>query len=266
MEQVDPHWYDGYFENEWLDLIALRMDPERTQREAEFIADALALEPGAQVLDLACGHGRISIELARRGLLMTGLDLSPRSIALARDHAEEAGVEIEFVQADMREIGAVNEFDGVINIFTAFGYFEEEKENQRVLDAVERALKPGGSFLIDTLNALALWARYRPNMWEEVEGTDALFLQEHSYDVLAGRNAARWLFVHPNGKRTEISHSVRTYAPHELVSMLEAAGLAIEETWGDFDATELTRESRRLIVRSRKPTAANRRPISEEES
>jgi 2-polyprenyl-3-methyl-5-hydroxy-6-metoxy-1,4-benzoquinol methylase len=252
VESVDPRWYDGYFEGEYLDYLALRIDPERTQKEAEFIVGALALEPGARVLDLACGHGRISLELARRGLEVVGVDLSERSLELARSAAEQEGVSIEFVRADMREITFANEFDAVFNIFTAFGYFEEERENQRVLEAVERALKPGGAFLIDTINSLALQARYRPNMWEEVEGTGTLFLQEHSYDITTGRNAARWLFVHPDGARTEISHSVRIYAPHELLRMLEAAGLVIEETWGDFDGAKLTRETWRLIVRARK--------------
>lgn len=253
MEDVDPRWYDGYFEGEYLDLIALRIDPERTQREAEFIVKALALEPGARVLDLACGHGRISVELARQGLRLTGVDLSPRSLELARRHAADAEVEIEFAEADMREIAFTNEFDAVINVFTAFGYFEEEKENQRVLEAVELALVPSGSFLIDHLNGVALWARYRPDMWEEIEGTGTLFLQEHSYDILRGRNAARWLFIHPDGKRVEIAHSVRIYAPHELIRMIEAAGLAVEETWGNFDGDELTRETPRQIIRARKP-------------
>jgi SAM-dependent methyltransferase len=250
---VDPQWYDGYFEDEWLDLVALRIDPERTQRETEFIVNALELEPGRRVLDLACGHGRISLELARRGLEVVGVDLSERSLALAREAAERDGLAIDFIRRDMREIAFVDEFDAAINIFTAFGYFEPESENQRVLDAVARALKPDGAFLIDHLNAVGLWARYRPSFWNEIEGTDALFLQEHSYDLLTGRNAARWIFVHPDGRRVEITHSVRIYTPHELIGMLEAAGLAIEETWGNFDGDELTRETPRLIIRARKP-------------
>jgi SAM-dependent methyltransferase len=153
----------------------------------------------------------------------------------------------------MREIAFADDFDAVINIFTSFGYFEHEIENQRVLEAVERALKPLGAFLIDHLNGVALWPRYRPNMWEEIEGTDTFFLQEHSYDLLTGRNAARWIFVHPDGRGAEIAHSVRIYAPHELISMIEAAGLAIEETWGNFDGDELTRETPRQIIRARKP-------------
>lgn len=248
---VDPCWYDGYFEDEWLDLIALRIDPERTQRETEFIVNALGLGSGARVLDLACGHGRISLELARRGFDVVGVDLSERSIALARDAAERESLPIEFIQADMREIAFVDDFDAVFNIFTAFGYFEEEHENQRVLDAVARALKPGGAFLIDVINAPALFRRYQERRWETLDdGT--LFLQEHRYQFLTGRNEATWTFVRPDGGRSDLSHSVRVYSPHELARMLEQAGLTVEQTWGDFEGAELSLETLRLIVRARK--------------
>ncbi len=95
--------------------------------------DKLELEPGARVLDLACGHGRISLELARRGFHVTGLDLRPRSLELARVAAEGEGLEVEWIRADMREIPPGRRFDAVVNVFTAFGYFDDEPENQRVL-------------------------------------------------------------------------------------------------------------------------------------
>jgi SAM-dependent methyltransferase len=246
---VDPRWYEGFFERDWLDVIALKFPGERTQVEADFIVEKLELEPGARVLDLACGHGRHTIELARRGFRMTGLDLSPRSLDLARAASAEAGVGVEWVQADMREPPA-GPFDAVMNLFTAFGYFEEEEENQRVLDAVARVLAPGGRFLIDVLNGPGLFGRYADRMWEEREGV--LFLQEHAYDVLRGRNESVWTFLHPDGSKQEIRHSVRVYAPHELARMLESAGLSIDGSWGDWEGGELTRESRRLILRARK--------------
>jgi SAM-dependent methyltransferase len=247
---VDPHWYDGFFEREWLDEIALSAPDERTLKEVDFVVEKLELEPGARILDVACGHGRHTVELARRGYRMTGVDLSPRSIELAREAAERDGLEVAFVQRDMREIDFEVEFDAAINLFTAFGYFDEEDENQRVLDAVERALLPGGSFLIDTINLLGLTRRYQARMWEEHQGTPMLMLNE--YDLLRGRNNSTWTFLKPDGSRTELRHSLRVYAPHELASMLERAGLAVVGSWGGFDGSELSVESWRLILRARK--------------
>ncbi len=249
---VSADWYDGFFENDWLEQIALGIPDEQTAEQVEFLVEKVGLEKGARVLDLACGHGRIALELARRGYRVTGLDLSPRSLQLAREAAERDGLEIEWVEADMRDIPAGAEFDAVVNVFTAFGYFEEEGENQRVLDGVARALTVGGGFLIDVINLLGLVRRYRERWFEEREG-GAVQLDEHEFDFLRGRNSARWTFLYPDGRRSELLHSVRTYTPHELASMLERAGLAVEEAWGGWDGSELSFESRRLIMLARKP-------------
>jgi SAM-dependent methyltransferase len=249
--EVSADWYDGFFEGDWLDEVALRADTERTAGQVEFVVEKLALPDGARVLDLACGHGRIALELARRGYRVTGLDLSPRSLELAREVAEREGLEIDLVEADMREIPAGPAFDAVVSIFTSFGYFEQEKENQRVLDGVERALAPGGSFLIDVVNLLGLARRYQARRWEEERGV--VFLEEHEFDVVKGRNRARWTFVRPDGRRSELVHSLRTYAPHELIAMLERAGLALAGSWGGFDGSELSLDSWRLILLARKP-------------
>lgn len=251
MRDVPDDWYDGFFEtSEWLDQVVPTIADERTQREVDFVVEQLALEPGEHVLDLACGHGRLSRELARRGYRVTGLDLSARSLERARVAAEEEAVEVELIQADMRAVPA-GPFDAVVNVFTAFGYFQEEQENQRVLDGVASALRPGGRFLIDTLNLLGLTARYQERRWDEL-AHGVVNLQEHRYDVLRGRNEAMWTFLHPDGRRGELLHSLRTYAPHELARMIEAAGLTVDGAWGGFDGSELTMQSWRLILRARK--------------
>jgi cyclopropane fatty-acyl-phospholipid synthase-like methyltransferase len=85
---ADPNWFDGFFEQEWLDEIALHLPDERTQSQVDFVVERLGLEPGARVLDVACGHGRHSLELARRAFRVTGVDLSPRSLELAREAAQ----------------------------------------------------------------------------------------------------------------------------------------------------------------------------------
>jgi SAM-dependent methyltransferase len=243
-------WYDGFFEGVWLDDVALHAPAERTELQVRFVLERLADAPGKRVLDLACGHGRISLPLARAGWQVTGIDLSGRSLQLAREAAEREGLSVEWVRSDMREPPA-GPFDAAINLYTSFGYFQDEAENQKVLDAVARSLVPGGLFLIDTVNLLGLATRYRERAWETLE-TGALFLQEHDLDLLAGRNRARWTFVRDDGSRSELLHSVRVYTPHELALMLERAGLEIAGSWGDFEGGDLTHTSWRLILLARK--------------
>ena len=247
MTDVDPRWYDGFFEREYLDWLALPRDPEQTAREVDFLVEKLGTEPGARVLDLACGRGRHSLELARRGLRVTGVDLSPRSLELARADAAADGLEVAFVQADMRELDFVGAFDAAISVFTSLGYFESDEEDRDVLVRVARALRPGGRFLVDVINPLGLARLYQPRLWDEV-GDGILMVQEHEWDVMAGRNRAVWTFVRPDGSRSELSHVVRMYAPSELVRLVEGAGLRVLDAWGGFDGTPLTYESRRQIL------------------
>jgi SAM-dependent methyltransferase len=251
-DPVASDWYDGFFEtSDWLETVAGAIPQERTVHETDFLVEKLGLEPPARILDLACGHGRIALELARRGYRVTGLDLSAASLERARRAAEEEGLGVDWVEADMREIPAGAELDGIVNVFTAFGYFDEEEENQRVLDGVARALRPGGRFLIDTLNLLGLAGRWRARLWDDHDGT--LLLQEHRYDVLRGRNEARWTFLRPDGSRGVLEHSLRTYAPHELAAMLERAGLRVVGSWGGFEGAELAIDAWRLILLAEKP-------------
>ena len=247
--EVPKDWYDGFFEDDWLDEIALHADDEWTDRQTSFLVEELELEPGERVLDLACGHGRVALPLAERGLEVTGVDLSPRSLELARAAAEGQGLHVAFVQSDMREIDFVGEFDAAYNVYTSFGYFEEDGENQRVLDAVARALRPGGRFLIDVINPTGLAVRFQSRMWDELD-SGATFLQEHEFDVIGGRNKAVWTFLHPDGTRRELAHSLRVYAPWELVRMLRNAGLEVTGSWGNFDGDHLELSSRRLILRA----------------
>jgi SAM-dependent methyltransferase len=249
LSDIPGDWFDGYFEEEWLDEIALHIPEERTRAEVDFVVERLELDPGARVLDVACGHGRHSLELSRRGFDVTGVDLSPRSIALAREAAEREGSTATFVGRDARELGFEGEFDAAINLFTsAIGYFDDQAENQRVVDGVARALRRGGSFMVDTINLLALARGFRELAWDEYQ-SGTLMIERRQFDFERGRTRATWMFVRPDGNRKTLSHSLRVYAPHELMAMLDAAGLDVAGAWGDFDGGELSFDAWRTILR-----------------
>lgn len=249
MDEIPADWYDGFFEEEWLDEIALNVPDERTRNEIDFVAEKLELQGDARVLDVACGHGRHSLELARRGFRVTGLDLSPRSIEVAREAAARECVDVEFVECDARELEFDTEFDAAINLFTsALGYFDDEAENQRVVDRVARALRPGGSLLIDTINLLSLARGFQELHWEEFD-SGTVMVERREFDFQRGRSRATWRFLRPDGGRHELRHSLRVYAPHELIAMLEAAGLDVVGSWGSFAGSELSFDASRLILR-----------------
>lgn len=251
MSEIDPRWWEGFFGEDYL-AVAPR-DPERTAREVEFVVERLALEPGARVLDLACGHGRHAIELARRGCRVTGLDLSEPSLEQARETAAGEGVELDFVHGDARELPWEREFDAVVNLFSAvLGYFAEREEDERLLAAVARALVPEGSFLLDTVSLFVLARGFRERSWEPLDD-GRIWLDDRSFDHVTGRSNATWSFLDPQtGERRELGHSMRIYTLPELAPMLARAGLDVVETWGGFDGSPFGFESRRLIVHARK--------------
>ena len=136
------------FDEDYLYFYEGFLTPERTAAEVEVVWKLLELEPGLELLDLACGHGRIANALAERGVRVTGLDATPLFLDLARRDAAERGVEVEYVEGDMRSLPWSERFDRVLCWFTSFGYFSDE-ENRQVLREVYEALKPGGLFAIE---------------------------------------------------------------------------------------------------------------------
>jgi SAM-dependent methyltransferase len=245
--KIDPHWWESFFGDDYL-LIAQEAPPEQAVQMVDFVVDRLALGPETRILDLGCGYGRHTLELARRGIPVVGLDYSEPSLALARANAEAEGLEVELVQGDMGKLPFPDErFDAVVNLFTAFGYFEDEADDERVLREVARVIVPGGRLLLDTISPPGLLPRYRERSWEELPD-GILFLQEHRYDAVRGRNEARWTLIHPGGERKVLEHSVRLYTLPELIAMFDRAGLVFSAAFGDFEGADYDRVSLRLIV------------------
>ena len=251
--EVDPHWYRTFFDRDWLAL-AIDHDEELTRAEVRFLVEKLDLERGAPVLDLACGHGRHAIEIAAMGLEVTGLDISAPALAIARERAASRQVALDLLQLDMRDLDADCEFSAVYNVSSAFGYHPSEEEDLAVLEAVSRALVPGGRFLIDTMNGLWLVRNFEPRARRKLpDGTRVI--EERSFDAVTRRSSATWTLRRPDGTRSEMRHSMRIYTYPELHRMLVRSGLEPDGVWGGVDGAAYGVEERRLIVRSRKPRA-----------
>ena len=248
MTEIPTNWYTEFFNEDYPLIYRERLSQDATERESAFSVRALGLQEGDRVLDLACGHGRHAVALARRGMVVTGQDLNEDYLQMARDGAAQAGVEIETVHGDMRDIPFTDEFDAVINMFTAFGYFESEDEDVRVLQAVANALKDGGKLLLDTINREWVLANYIQNDWHTDDGGNT-FLEHREFDLVTGRNRVTFSIVTADGTRRDSpGHDVRLYTLTELVRLLQAAGLRLSATYGDYDSAPYAINTPRMII------------------
>jgi SAM-dependent methyltransferase len=245
-------WYREFFDDLYLRVYQPLEAPEQVRREVDFIVKALDLPAEAKVLDLCCGQGRHSLELARRGFQVVGVDLSEALLYAARKRAESEGLSVTFLHCDMREIDFADEFDAVINMFTSFGYLESEAEDEKVLGKVAQALKSGGKFLLDVVNRDRLVRDFQAREWHAAD-EGWLVLEERTFDHLSGRMETRWVCVARDGVRYERLSSVRLYTTSELRTMLERAGLKVTNLFGDYDGSPYSWDSQRLIVVSCKP-------------
>jgi SAM-dependent methyltransferase len=222
---------------------------QRTDAEVGALVSLLELDHPMQILDLACGFGRHANRLAALGHFLTGIDLTPGFLDIARRDAQERKVDVNYQPGDMRLIAFENEFDRVMLLFTAFGYFSDEV-NLQVLVNARKALKPGGLLIFDTPNRDAFLKEMRPFIVVEKEGN--LMIDRISFDSLQGRIYNKRI-VFRDGLRKDKPYFTRLYNPNELRLLLSQAGLELHHLYGGWDAKEYSSDSHRMVVIARKP-------------
>lgn len=214
--------------------------------EVQGFLDLCGLSPPARVLDLGCGPGRHSLELARRGFQVTGLDRTRSYLEQLRARAATEGLEVATLQGDMRELDQEGAFDAALCAFTTFGYFDDPADDLRVLQSLRRAVVPGGCVLIDVLGKeiaargghTRWWARLEPDVWllEERQAED-------SYTSLV----TRWIVLR-RGVEEQLEMRYRLYAASELMALLQRAGFHDVRVFGDWSGAPYGQDAHRLIV------------------
>jgi SAM-dependent methyltransferase len=220
---------------------------ERSEAEVASLVELLELDSPKKILDLACGFGRHANRLAALGHAVTGVDLTPGFLEIARSQAAAMGVHVYYRQGDMRHISFREEFDRVLLLFTGFGYFEDD-ENVQVMDAIARALKPGGLLRFDIPNRDVV-VKTLPAAEVIDKGAD-LMINRLSFDPLSGRFHNRRIVVR-DGVRKDKPFSIRLYNANEIRDLLNRVGLEVYKMLG-YDGQPLSGDSRGLVIVARK--------------
>jgi SAM-dependent methyltransferase len=231
-------WWRGFFTPIVGEVIFVPKAGQ-TEIEVERVIRQSKAKTSLPVLDLACGVGRHSLIFAKRGFKVTGLDYSRPYLREARQIARRAGVAIRFVHGDMKNLKAhfaPNEFGLVVSLFNSFGYFGSRRDDVKMLKAVHRVLRPGGAFVLNTLNGDGVARRLKSPISSGREPLPNVFMIEVArYDARKGLTLNNWTIVDARRAKARIfRHSFRqnVYSHAELRKLLNAAGFTIEKTWG----------------------------------
>ena len=239
------NWFEHWFDSPLHEQLYAKRDAADADRLASLIAGHIPVAEYPTLLDLACGRGRHSINFAKRGYQVTGVDLAPTAITRAKARAAQAGVEIDFRVGDMRQPLDMS-FDVIVNLFTSFGYFVELEDNELPIKAMAKMVRPGGQVWIDFLNPEVVRSRLVPS--------DEGSIPDWSYKI------RRW--IEDGAVRKEI-HLIQDATGDEQIfteyvklldldwfkEVFERNGLALKGTYGDYEGNPyVAKASPRMIM------------------
>lgn len=245
MEKKQP-WYNQ--DTYWTTFEPMLFHRKRladTAAQVDHIIKLLQIEHGAKILDLCCGIGRHSLEFARRGFQVTGVDRTKSYLDKAKQQAKAEDLPIEFVTEDMRAFYRADAFDVVINMFTSFGYFEDADDDRRVIENVYGSLKSGGKFLIEMMGKELIARDFRERDWNEINGV--IILEERKLSNNWEKIENRWIVL-KDDQQVEYKFVLRLYSALELSSLLKQCGFSEVKVYGSLEGIEYDHRAKRLVV------------------
>jgi SAM-dependent methyltransferase len=250
---MTAHWFDD--DRLWDTIAPFLFTEERCgdaiTGEVDALLKLLEVHPPAPILDLCCGVGRHSLDLARRGFSVTAVDRTAAFLDRARQKAGEKGAAVEFVHASMGEFRRPGAFDAAINMFTSFGYFASDEEELAVLTNIVESLKPGGRFVIDVLGKEVLCRRFQPRTWQPSPDGTAFLLEERRVRSGWTYIENRWIVFDETGKH-EFHFDIRVYSGRELEQVLQRAGFREIALFGKLNGAPYDHDAERLVAVARK--------------
>lgn len=238
------NWFENWFNSKYYHILYKNRD----HKEAVFFLDNIIKNINindGQILDVACGKGRHAKYLNHLGFNVTGIDLSKNSIEFANKDSNE---NLKYFVHDMRSVFKKNHFDLVTNLFTSFGYFENQEDEQTTINAMSNNLKEGGLLLIDFMNVKKVISSLVTSESKEIDGIK--FLIERKYDE---NHIIKKIIIKDQDSDLNFQEKVRALTLYDFDVMLKKANMKIVDLFGDYSLNEFNAiDSDRLIIISRK--------------
>lgn len=239
-----------WFGNEdfWIDMYDYMFSASRSQDAEEEVNNILALTDfnGKEILDLCCGPGRHALVFAQKGVNVTGVDRSPFLLNKAKTRCKKENVSIRFIEEDMRNFSEPGNFDLVINLFTSFGYFEQQRDDELVLTKIYENLKSGGKVVMELMGKEILSRIYRETISTNLDN-DSILIQRHK--IMNDWNSIfnEWILLKEN-KYKKYPFSLRIYSADELKGLYSAAGFNNIKVYGSLKGTAYDEKAERLVI------------------
>jgi ubiquinone/menaquinone biosynthesis C-methylase UbiE len=234
-------WYQESFGNDYL-LVYKHRDMQGAYTEVKKMVNWLKLKQGSRLLDLCCGMGRQSLALSELGYTVTGVDLSK----VLLQEAIKLGVEeqVTWIHGDMRDVPLSEPFDAVVNLFTSFGYFDEDEQNEKVLHEMHRLLKKEGRFIVDFLNPVYVKA----NLVAQSEREEEDLTIRETRTIEDGCVRKRIVITQEGEPDRHYLEQVKLYERPEFEAMLAKAGLHIDHVYGDYEGQAYSPETSSRMI------------------
>ncbi|MCX6149821.1 MAG: class I SAM-dependent methyltransferase [Ignavibacteriales bacterium] len=237
-------WFKNWFESEEYLEIYKHRDDEDAKLLLKLVLENVPSQDDQTVLDIACGAGRHSLLFAEKGFNVTAFDLSRNLLRVAKNKSLEQKLNIDLFCADIRYLAIKKKFDLIINLFTSFGYFENDEENFALFQEVNFCLKDDGIFVLDYFNSEYLRQNLVHKSIEVFDGKE--IIQERYFDM---NRVKKNITIRKCNEVKNFTESVRLYNKNELVTAITDAGLKIIKIFGGYRGAEFNiNTSQRLVV------------------
>ena len=227
MSIQEQEWFSTWFDSPYYHILYQHRDDLEAQQFMDKLLTYLHPKPHEKILDMPCGKGRHAVYLNQKGYNVTGLDLSEQSIAHAKQFENER---LHFAEHDMREVYQPESFDFILNLFTSFGYFENETENVVALNAMAKALKHGGKLVIDFMNTDLTIANLVAEEVKVVEG-----IEFHIHRGVDKGFIVKTIRFTDKGQDYKFEERVRALRQEDFIEYFGMAQLRLAEVFGDYN-------------------------------
>ncbi|MFO0827517.1 MAG: methyltransferase domain-containing protein [Phycisphaerales bacterium] len=248
-------WWKTFFDETYAEIGLVTRQGQQADAFADSVIRLLDLKPGERVFDQCCGIGRIAIPLARRGMVLEGVDLAQSYVDAAARTASQESLHARFVCADGYSYVASAPCDAAINVFTSFGYSDDDAQNEAMMRRAFESLRSGGRFLLERINPCwVVTFGLLPNATRIPTGSgdDILAVEEPVADWHRGTILSRWSIFFPDGRRDVRNFETRMLFPNELVAMAKRVGFVDIALLSSVDGAAYDRHARRLLMTARR--------------